>query len=192
MSNSLKILNVTVPLQKPVWAAVQYIYGIGQFEAKKICGDFGFHPRTRLKDLPDYHLILRAHLESEYQPRQVRVKEIGANILAKVRMGSYVGLRHTQALPVHGQGAQTNARTQKKLGKQRIKEMGIPAFNKTRGTATTDTNVAMKQLQAVLSGDTGSAKKVDHKAQAIALAAAKRKEARDAALAAAAASLARK
>ena len=54
----------------------------------------------------------------------------GDNILAKVRMGSYQGLRHQMCLPVHGQRTRSNAKTQRKLGKQRADLFNIPLLSK--------------------------------------------------------------
>lgn len=54
----------------------------------------------------------------------------GDNILAKVRMGSYQGLRHQMCLPVHGQRTHTNAKTQRKLGVRRAQMFNIPLLSK--------------------------------------------------------------
>lgn len=54
----------------------------------------------------------------------------GDNILAKVRMGSYQGLRHQMCLPCHGQRTRSNAKTQRKLGARRAELFNIPLLSK--------------------------------------------------------------
>ena len=111
--------------------ALQSLYGIGLSTARRVCGELGLNPQTQLRLLsPASFSSLRAHVESRFEPRHIAEREQQRRILDKVRIGSYAGIRHAQCLPVRGQRTQTNARTQRKLGRQRQLAFGLPAFNK--------------------------------------------------------------
>ncbi len=62
---------------------------------------------------------LRRHIESQHTTGPDLVKRIGARISQLIDMNCYVGIRHSQGLPVHGQSTKRRAVTQKKLAKPR-------------------------------------------------------------------------
>ena len=80
--------------------------------------------------------LLRCRSASEIVATDVRMFSLlvsrcaGDNILAKVRMGSYQGLRHQMCLPCHGQRTRSNAKTQRKLGARRAELFNIPLLSK--------------------------------------------------------------
>lgn len=63
----------------------------------------------------------------------------GDNILAKVRMGSYQGIRHQMCLPVHCQRTRSNNKTQTTLGPKRAQLFNIPTLTLAQRKAITAT-----------------------------------------------------
>lgn len=107
------------------------LFGIGRTQAFRLCGDLGLNPFQKLGAIPDADFEpIKQKIESTYQPKHAVLKRVGDNILAKVRMGSYQGLRHQMCLPVHGQRTRSNAKTQHKLGEIRAKLFNIPLLSK--------------------------------------------------------------
>lgn len=72
------------------------------------------NPDTRVKDLSEDELVLlRNHIDANYQVEGDLRREVQADIRRKIEIGCYQGLRHRRHLPVHGQRTKTNARTRK-------------------------------------------------------------------------------
>ena len=68
----------------------------------------------RVKDLSEDELVLlRNHIDANYQVEGDLRREVQADIRRKIEIGCYQGLRHRRHLPVHGQRTKTNARTRK-------------------------------------------------------------------------------
>ena len=130
--SSFKVFNVSLDSRKPVVLALRSVYGIGPHKARLLCGQLGVNPTTPLHALHASFQRIKQYVESNFQPRHIEEKSLAARILHKVKIGSYQGIRHTQCLPVRGQRTQTNARTQRKLGRQRMIAYNIPAFNKKK------------------------------------------------------------
>lgn len=127
------MFSTTLNDKKPLERSLQAVYGIGLFRARAVCGRLGLNPQTVTNTLhPLGFDRVRQLIESEYSPRHLAERVQAAAILEKVKMGSYQGIRHAQALPVRGQRTQTNARTQKKMGRQRQVQFQIPYFNKKK------------------------------------------------------------
>ena len=131
-SSHWRVYSTPVDETKPLWLSLQSVYGVGLFRAREICGLLGLNPHTKTSTLGASFTRVRAHVEAAYAPRHVAEKVSQGHILDKVRIGSYQGIRHAQALPVRGQRTQTNAKTQKKLGKQRQHAFNVPTFNKKK------------------------------------------------------------
>jgi small subunit ribosomal protein S13 len=109
-----RIEGVDLPRNKPVWVALTYIYGIGPTLARRIVGEVGLDPMTRVHRLTDLEVArIREVIQSGYRVEGELRKEIGMNIKRLVDLGTYRGLRHRRGLPVRGQRTHTNARTRK-------------------------------------------------------------------------------
>ncbi|MFZ2804233.1 MAG: 30S ribosomal protein S13 [Patescibacteria group bacterium] len=107
-----RIAGVTLPAQKRVDIALQYIYGIGQTTAKKILAESGVAPETRVKDLSEADANkLRDIVEKENKVEGELRREVMANIKRLKEIGSFRGSRHIKSLPVRGQRTKTNSRT---------------------------------------------------------------------------------
>jgi len=126
-----RVWNENLPAHKQVAIAFMSLYGIGKSQSYRLCGDLGLNPHTKLSDISDEDFEpIKAKIESTFKPRHEAIKRMGDNILAKVRMGSYQGLRHQMCLPVHGQRTKCNAKTQRKLGLKRAQLFNIPIIAK--------------------------------------------------------------
>ena len=107
-----RIAGVTLPANKQVEIALQYIYGIGSTTAKKILADTGVDPTVRVKDLKEEDANkLRDAVEKGKRVEGELRREVLSNIKRLKEIGSYRGTRHTRNLPVRGQRTKTNSRT---------------------------------------------------------------------------------
>lgn len=109
-----RIEGVDLPRNKPIWVALTYIYGIGPTLSRRIVGEVGLDPMTRVHRLTDLEVArIREVIQTGYRVEGELRKEIGMNIKRLVDLGTYRGLRHRRGLPVRGQRTHTNARTRK-------------------------------------------------------------------------------
>lgn len=107
-----RIAGVTLPANKRVEIALQYIYGIGITTAKKILADTGVDPNVRVKDLKEADANkLRDAVEKGQRVEGELRREVLSNIKRLKEIGSYRGTRHIRSLPVRGQRTKTNSRT---------------------------------------------------------------------------------
>ena len=107
-----RIAGVSLPLNKRVDVALQYIYGIGITSAKKILTATGIPAEVRVKDLTEPQANkLREEVEKKYKVEGELRREVLLNIKRLKEIGSYRGIRHTRNLPVRGQRTKTNSRT---------------------------------------------------------------------------------
>ena len=109
-----RISGVDVPVDKPVWIALTYIFGIGRPTSQEIVRRARSRPGTRVRDLTDAELArVRDIIEREHKVEGELRREVGLNISRLREVGSYRGLRHRLGLPVRGQRTHTNARTRR-------------------------------------------------------------------------------
>lgn len=109
-----RIAGVDLPREKRVEIGLTYIFGIGRAMSRRILGEAGIDPDTRVHSLSDEDVnklrrIIDANIRVEGQLRS----EVARNIKRLMDIGSYRGLRHRRGLPVRGQRTHTNARTKK-------------------------------------------------------------------------------
>ena len=109
-----RIAGVDLPREKAILYSLQYLYGIGNTSAKKICAAAQLDPTRRTKDLTDDEVHrIREALEAGYKVEGDLRREVSLNIKRLMDLGCYRGLRHRKGLPVRGQRTHTNARTRK-------------------------------------------------------------------------------
>lgn len=107
-----RIAGVTLPANKRVDIALQYIYGIGKTTAMSIIKKTGVDGSIRVKDLPESDANkLRDVVEKEYKVEGDLRREVLTNIKRLKEIGAYRGTRHIKSLPVRGQRTKTNSRT---------------------------------------------------------------------------------
>ncbi len=109
-----RIAGIDLPKDKPIWAALRYIYGIGSTSSKEILADAQIEPGIRAKDLNEDQVgrIQRIINEQHKVEGDLR-REVQSNIKRLIEIGCVRGIRHRMNLPVHGQRTRTNARTKK-------------------------------------------------------------------------------
>ena len=107
-----RIAGVSLPQNKRVDIALQYIFGIGATTAKRIIEMTGVPAETRVKDLTEAQANkLREVVEKQHKVEGELRREVLANIKRLKEIGSYRGSRHVKGLPVRGQRSKTNSRT---------------------------------------------------------------------------------
>jgi small subunit ribosomal protein S13 len=108
-----RIAGVDLP-NKPIWVALQYIYGIGKSSSKEIVAKAAISPQVRANDLTEGQVAsIRKIIDDNYKVEGELRKEVQINIKSLIDIGCYRGLRHRKGLPVRGQRTHTNARTRK-------------------------------------------------------------------------------
>jgi len=113
-----RIAGVDLPKNKPIWIALQYIYGIGPTLSRQILSQTPINPETKVSDLTDEEVSrLREAIDKGYEVEGELRKEVNLNIKRLIEIGSYRGLRHRHSLPVRGQRTRTNARTKRGIRK---------------------------------------------------------------------------
>ncbi len=109
-----RIAGIDLPNEKRIEVALTYIYGIGPTTSRKILGQTGVNPSTRVKNLTDEETgRLRSAIETGFKVEGALRTEVSMNIKRLMEIGAYRGLRHRRGLPVRGQRTHTNARTRK-------------------------------------------------------------------------------
>ncbi len=109
-----RISGVDLPRDKRVEIGLTYIFGIGLATSKRLLGETGVNPDTRVRDLSDAEVArLRQMIERSIRVEGSLRTEIAMNIKRLMDIGSYRGSRHRKGLPVRGQRTHTNARTKK-------------------------------------------------------------------------------
>ena len=109
-----RIAGVTIPTNKRVVVALQYIHGIGSAKAKEIMQKTSLPESRRVSQLTDQEVLqLREVIDRDYIVEGDLRREVAMNIKRLMDLGCYRGLRHRRGLPVRGQRTHTNARTRK-------------------------------------------------------------------------------
>ena len=109
-----RISGVDLPRDKRVEIGLTYIFGIGLATSKRLLGETGVNPDTRVRDLSDAEVArLRQMIERSIRVEGSLRTEVAMNIKRLMDIGSYRGSRHRKGLPVRGQRTHTNARTKK-------------------------------------------------------------------------------
>lgn len=109
-----RISGVNLPLNKQVHIALQYIYGIGDHYADKICKDLNIERSKRVNSLSDDEVLkIRELIDAKYTVEGDLRRELSLNIKRLRDLGTYRGVRHRKKLPVRGQRTSSNARTRK-------------------------------------------------------------------------------
>ena len=109
-----RIAGVDVPGNKQAWVSLQYIYGIGPTNSRKILEQAKIDPMSKIDKLPDTDINkLREIIARDFVVEGDLRKEINLNIKRLMEIGSYRGVRHRRSLPVRGQRTRTNARSRR-------------------------------------------------------------------------------
>ncbi len=109
-----RIAGVDLPRDKRVEVGLTYVFGIGNSTAKKILGETGIDPSTKVRDLAEGEVAqIRQYVDANVEVEGDLRRENNQNIRRLIDIGSYRGIRHRRGLPVRGQRTKTNARSRK-------------------------------------------------------------------------------
>ena len=109
-----RISGINLPLNKQVHIALQYIYGIGDHYAEKICVELNIDKSKRVNNLTEDEVLkVRELIDKNYKVEGDLRRDISLNIKRLRDLGTYRGTRHRKKLPVRGQRTHSNARTRK-------------------------------------------------------------------------------
>ena len=109
-----RIAGIDLPKDKPIWVALQRIYGIGNTSSQRILAATGIEPGLRVKELSEEQIgQIRDAIDRQYKVEGDLRREVQSNIRRLIEISSYRGIRHRLRLPVHGQRTRTNARTKR-------------------------------------------------------------------------------
>ena len=109
-----RISGINLPLNKQVFIALQYIYGIGDHYAEKICKDLNIDRSKRVNSLTEDEVLkIRELIDKDYTVEGDLRRDLSLNIKRLRDLGTYRGTRHRKKLPVRGQRTHTNEKTRK-------------------------------------------------------------------------------
>jgi small subunit ribosomal protein S13 len=109
-----RIAGIDLPKDKPIWVALQSIYGIGTTSSQRILAAAGIDPGLRVKGLSEEQVgQIRDVIDKQYKVEGDLRREVQSNIRRLIEISCYRGTRHRIRLPVHGQRTRTNARTKR-------------------------------------------------------------------------------
>ncbi|RLN96719.1 hypothetical protein BBJ28_00006883 [Nothophytophthora sp. Chile5] len=114
----LYIFNKTISDSKSILYSLTVLYGINEYQSKKICKNIGINPQITLNKLKNNHVnrlinYINKHLKVEQFLKELKKEKL--NELLEIK--SNRGIRQSLGLPVRGQRTHTNAKTSKKLKK---------------------------------------------------------------------------
>lgn len=109
-----RIAGIDLPKDKPIWVALQSVYGIGTTSSQRILAATGIDPGLRVKELSEEQVgQIRDVIDKQYKVEGDLRREVQSNIRRLIEISCYRGTRHRIRLPVHGQRTRTNARTKR-------------------------------------------------------------------------------
>ncbi len=109
-----RIAGIDLPKDKPIWVALQRIYGIGASSSQRILATTGIDPGIRVKELSEEQVgQIRDVLDKQHRVEGDLRREVQSNIKRLIEISCLRGTRHRMRLPVHGQRTRTNARTKR-------------------------------------------------------------------------------
>jgi small subunit ribosomal protein S13 len=124
-----RVIGVDIPPNKRLEIALQYLYGVGQTTAHKVCDHLKLPRGMKARELSEEQIATLAnYLQKEYPVEGTLRRQIASSITRLRDIACYRGLRHRRGLPVRGQRTRTNARTRKGprktvAGKKSVKGM---------------------------------------------------------------------
>jgi Ribosomal protein S13 len=90
-----RISGINLPLNKQVHIALQYIYGIGDHYAEKICEELKIDKSKRVNNLTEDEVLkVREIIDKNYKVEGDLRRDISLNIKRLRDLGTYRGTRH--------------------------------------------------------------------------------------------------
>ena len=109
-----RISGVTIPNEKHIRYALQYVYGVGNKTAVDILQRAKVDETVRVKDLNDSEISrIQDVINERYTVEGELQRVVTANIKRLKDIKTYRGDRHAKNLPSRGQRTKTNARSRR-------------------------------------------------------------------------------
>ena len=109
-----RISGVTIPNEKAIAFALQYVYGVGPKASADILDKANVDSTIRVKNLTDSEISrIQEVINERYIVEGELHRVVTTNIKRLKDIKSYRGTRHTNNLPSRGQRTKTNARTRR-------------------------------------------------------------------------------
>ncbi len=114
----LYIFNKTISNSKSIFYSLKILYGINEYQSKKICKNIGINPKITVNKLKSHQVNrLINYINKNLKIEQI-LKESKQKILNELlEIKSVRGIRRNLGLPVRGQRTHTNAKTAQKFKK---------------------------------------------------------------------------
>ena len=110
------LLNTEISDKKTVQIGLQNIFGIGKFQADKICNQFGISKETKIQELSqDVKNKIVIFIEANFEIGDNLRQNIAEQKSLQTRIRCYKGQRAKFKLPRRGQRTHTNSKTVKKI-----------------------------------------------------------------------------
>jgi len=112
----LYIFNKTISDSKSILYSLTILYGINEYQSKKICKNIGINPQITINKLKNNHVNrLITYINKNLKIEQFLKKEKKDHLQELLEIKTTRGIRHNMGLPVNGQRTHNNAKTIKKL-----------------------------------------------------------------------------
>jgi small subunit ribosomal protein S13 len=109
-----RISGVTIPNEKQIRFALQYVYGIGDKTSVEILDKAKVEQTVRVKDLTDAEVSRIQDIINERHIVEGELQRIVTTNIKRLKdIKSYRGNRHSNNLPSRGQRTKTNGRTRR-------------------------------------------------------------------------------
>lgn len=110
------IFETNLLANKPIFFALQEIYGIGNSQSLKICKLLGFSKNLMLIDLTDDQIkkLIKTIENLDLIITTELKKQKSFSLKQLVNLKTYKGIRRIKGLPVRGQRTHTNGKTAKR------------------------------------------------------------------------------
>jgi small subunit ribosomal protein S13 len=131
----LYIFNKTISNSKSILYSLTILYGINEYQSKKICKNVGVNPQITVNKLKNYQVNrLINYINKNIKIEQVLRQSNKDRLNELLEIKSIRGIRRSAGLPVRGQRTHTNAKTAKKFkkvfGKKQTKQIKKGKFKK--------------------------------------------------------------
>jgi small subunit ribosomal protein S13 len=109
-----RISGVTIPNEKQIRYALQYVYGVGDKVSVEILTKADVELTIRAKDLNDAEISrIQDVINERYIVEGELQRVVTANVKRLKEIKSYRGDRHAKSLPSRGQRTKTNGRSRR-------------------------------------------------------------------------------
>ena len=115
--NNLRIYGKSISMQKTILYGFKNIFGLGYSTLNKLLRFTKIKPTKKLNELSNFELNLLLKTINKFKILlDVKLRRtLRINIIDKIALHNYQGIRHQLKLPVRGQRTRSNAKTQRKF-----------------------------------------------------------------------------